>query len=141
MANSDKYIISEFYDFTVDRNLIIEAEQSHKPIKLKGILQKANTQNRNGRVYPYDILKREADKYMISVKERRALGECVPAETQIFTENGWKNIEDVEEGDSVFTLNVNTNNLELEKINYKTTIYFHYYIKKIKYNNENYIHF
>ncbi len=76
MANSDKYIISEFYDFTVDRNLIIEAEQSHKPIKLKGILQKANTQNRNGRVYPYDILKREADKYMVSVKERRALGEA-----------------------------------------------------------------
>jgi hypothetical protein len=76
MANSDKYIISEFYDFTVDRNLIIEAEQNHKPIKLKGILQKANTQNRNGRVYPYDILKREADKYMISVKERRALGEA-----------------------------------------------------------------
>lgn len=74
--NSDKYIISEFYDFTVDRNLIIEAEQNHKPIKLKGILQKANTQNRNGRVYPYDILKREADKYMVSVKERRALGEA-----------------------------------------------------------------
>jgi hypothetical protein len=76
MANSDKYIISEFYDFTVDRNLIIEAEQNHKPIKLKGILQKANTQNRNGRVYPYDILNREADKYMVSVKERRALGEA-----------------------------------------------------------------
>jgi hypothetical protein len=116
MANSDKYIISEFYDFTVDRNLIIEAEQSHKPIKLKGILQKANTQNRNGRVYPYDILKREADKYMISVKERRALGECVPAGTQIFTENGWKNIEDVEEGDSVFTLNLITNESEIQYV-------------------------
>lgn len=76
MTDSNKYIISEFYDFTVDRNLIIEAEQSHKPIKLKGILQKADTQNRNGRVYPYEILKREADKYMISVKERRALGEA-----------------------------------------------------------------
>lgn len=76
MTDSNKYIISEFYDFTVDKNLIIEAEQNHKPIKLKGILQKANTQNRNGRVYPYEILKREADKYMISVKERRALGEA-----------------------------------------------------------------
>lgn len=83
MNNSSKYIISEFYDFKADRNLIIEAEQANKPIKLKGILQKADTENRNGRVYPYKILKREADNYMQSVKERRALGECDHPESPI----------------------------------------------------------
>jgi hypothetical protein len=83
MSHNSKYIISEFYDFKADRNLIIEAEQANKPIKLKGILQKANTQNRNGRVYPFDILKREADNYMQSVKERRALGECDHPESPI----------------------------------------------------------
>jgi hypothetical protein len=116
MSQFPKYIISEFYDFTADKTVILEAEASNKPIKLKGILQRANAQNRNGRVYPYEILKREADKYMEAVKERRALGECVPAGTGIFTENGWKNIEDVEEFEKVFTLNIETNKLELQPV-------------------------
>jgi len=119
MSDNSKYIISEFYDFKADRNLIIEAEQANKPIKLKGILQKANTQNRNGRVYPYEILKREADNYLEAVKERRALGECVPAGTGIFTENGWKNIEDVEEFDKIFTLNIESGELELQYVTNK----------------------
>jgi hypothetical protein len=76
MSNTaDKYIISEFYAFTPDRDIIKEAEENHKPITLTGILQKANTLNRNGRVYPLDVLKREGKKYEELVKERRALGE------------------------------------------------------------------
>lgn len=74
MSNS-KYVISEFYAFEADKNLIQEAEKTNKPIEMKGILQKANTENRNGRVYPLDILKREADKYMEAVNEKRATGE------------------------------------------------------------------
>ena len=83
MSIFPKYVIAEYYDFKADRNVIIEAEQSFKPIKLKGILQKANTQNRNGRVYPFEILKREADKYMEAVKERRALSELDHPESPI----------------------------------------------------------
>jgi len=75
MNSSDKYVISEFYAFDIDRNLLKEAEEKNQPIVLKGILQKANTENRNGRVYPLDILKREAKKYEEAVKERRATGE------------------------------------------------------------------
>lgn len=75
MSNEGKYIISEFYAFNPDTNLIKEAEEKHMPIVLKGILQKGNTTNKNGRKYPLDILKREADKYNQLVKERRALGE------------------------------------------------------------------
>ena len=59
-----KYIISEFYKFSADRSVILEAEKKNGPITLVGILQKADTLNRNGRVYPYDILKREAEKYI-----------------------------------------------------------------------------
>ena len=41
-----------------------------------GTLQRANALNQNGRVYPKDILKREAQRYLDTfVKERRALGE------------------------------------------------------------------
>jgi len=75
---NEKYIISEYYQLTTDlnsRDLIMEAEAAGKPVILSGILQKANTLNRNGRVYPYDILKREATKYMAEVEEGTAGGE------------------------------------------------------------------
>lgn len=74
-TESNKYIISEFYAFTADKNVIKEAIETHQAVKLKGILQKANTLNRNGRKYPYEVLKREVDKYNELVRERRALGE------------------------------------------------------------------
>jgi hypothetical protein len=73
--SSDKYIISEFYEFSADKDVIKEAEEKNIPITMTGILQKSNTKNRNGRIYPASILKREADKYMELVKERRAMGE------------------------------------------------------------------
>jgi len=75
MAQNQYYIIREFYRFRPDVKLIKEAVERNEPIVLSGILQKANTLNRNGRVYPYDILRREATKYMEAVEEGRALGE------------------------------------------------------------------
>ena len=76
MSQKDqKYIISEFYKFSADREMILEAERKNGIITLVGILQKADTLNRNGRVYPYDILKREAGKYMEQVDNRTAYGE------------------------------------------------------------------
>lgn len=75
IANNDKYIISEFYEFKVDRSLIVESEKAGKPLIMTGILQKADQLNRNGRVYPYEILKREADKYMELVENNTAGGE------------------------------------------------------------------
>jgi hypothetical protein len=40
---------------------------------VKGILQRAGAENQNGRVYPMEILKREAQKYETLIKDRRAL--------------------------------------------------------------------
>lgn len=44
---------------------------------IKGVLlQKANAKNRNGRIYPREVLKREIDKYITNfVDNNRALGE------------------------------------------------------------------
>lgn len=75
MINSPKYIISEFFEFKSSQALIKEAEERGKPLIMTGILQKADTVNRNGRIYPYDILKREADKYMELVESNTAGGE------------------------------------------------------------------
>jgi hypothetical protein len=75
MANNEKYIISEFYKMECPRELIIESEKTGKPLIMTGILQKADTLNRNGRVYPFEILKREVDKYMELVENNTAGGE------------------------------------------------------------------
>lgn len=75
-STENKYIISEYYNFnSPTREAIMEAEKTYSPIIMSGILQKADTLNKNGRVYPYEILKREADKYMELIKENVAGGE------------------------------------------------------------------
>lgn len=58
------------------------AQQINESIKnnngklmVSGILQRADTQNQNGRVYPKNILEREAKKYETFITQRRALGE------------------------------------------------------------------
>jgi hypothetical protein len=42
---------------------------------LTGVMQRADAQNGNGRIYPRSILEREMGNYQKLIKERRALGE------------------------------------------------------------------
>ena len=64
-------------------NILIETRLFEGKVKeddsgrtiVKGILQRAGAENQNGRVYPREILEREAKKYETLIKERRALGE------------------------------------------------------------------
>lgn len=136
MEHNGKYIIREFYGFKPDAKLIFEAEEQNKPIIMSGILQKANTLNRNGRVYPYDILRREGTNYMKLVEEGLAGGECVPAGTEIFTKNGWINIEDAIEGDEIFTLDYENNLLQIQSVT--NTIKKHYNDQMVHiYNSKN----
>lgn len=120
-----KYIISEFHEFKADKNLILEAEKSENGlITLVGILQKADTINRNGRIYPYEILKREAAKYMELVNGSMAYGEtdhpsCLCPDTKILTKSGWKFIPDIAENEEILTLNTETNKIEIKTINEK----------------------
>lgn len=46
-----------------------------KKYTLRGILQKADTVNQNGRIYPRAILEREVRNYQKFIEENRALGE------------------------------------------------------------------
>jgi hypothetical protein len=80
-------------------------------ILLKGIIQRADTLNQNGRIYPKSILEREVINYQKFIRENRALGECVDPETQILTTSGWKDFENLSQNDRVFTLNVENNEL------------------------------
>ena len=56
--------------------MIKESKEKYGKIMLKGIIQRANTLNQNGRIYPKSILEREVMNYQKLIKENRALGEC-----------------------------------------------------------------
>jgi hypothetical protein len=88
----------------------------NEPLIVYVVLQKYGVKNRNGRIYPESILKREVDRYQELIRERRAIGECVPAGTEIFTKNGWVDIKDVSIGDDVYTLNLDTNQIEIQRV-------------------------
>jgi hypothetical protein len=78
-------LLVEYNIITYDTSLITEAADITKPLTLRNvILQRADHQNQNGRVYPKDILAREATTYKNNfVVQRRALGELDHPESPI----------------------------------------------------------
>lgn len=70
-------LLTEWRPFEYTKEMIEESKRSNGgKIVLRGILQKANTLNQNGRIYPLPILEREVRNYQKFIKENRALGEC-----------------------------------------------------------------
>lgn len=53
----------------------VEVSPSSQKIMMKGILQKADTLNQNGRIYPLQVLDREVRNYQKFILENRAVGE------------------------------------------------------------------
>lgn len=69
-----------------DPQLITEATRVNPDeiIRIPAILQRADAENQNGRIYPRQILDREAGRYEKEfVKERRALGELDHPESTV----------------------------------------------------------
>ena len=80
-------LLTEYFQLKLNPQQLNEAAGS-KPgegMYLKGvIIQRANAKNRNGRVYPHEILKREIDKYAETMVEaNRALGELDHADSNV----------------------------------------------------------
>jgi|TARA_R110001583_G_scaffold141380_2_gene293489 hypothetical protein len=69
----NKKIIKEMKDNSVQEG----------PINFYAILQKSGVENRNGRVYPSDILRREVDRYQDLIKQGRALSELNHPESSL----------------------------------------------------------
>ena len=77
-------LLTECMTFEYDANLIKEqAEAEDGKFLMKGVLQKADTLNQNGRVYPLDILRREVQNYQRFIDEGRALGELDHPDTSV----------------------------------------------------------
>ena len=73
----NKQLLVDYTVFEVSPQAINESlSQNNGKLVVKGVLQRAESKNQNGRVYPKDTLVREAKKYADSfIAERRALGE------------------------------------------------------------------
>jgi len=73
---SDLRLLNSYqvFDYTPDQIKEAKEENSGK-IVMKGILQKSDTLNQNGRIYPKNVLEREVRNYQKFIIENRALGE------------------------------------------------------------------
>lgn len=70
-------LLTEWFPISCTKDIIKESKQQHGGrIVLKGPIQKANTLNQNGRIYPRTILEREIMNYQKLIQENRAMGEC-----------------------------------------------------------------
>jgi hypothetical protein len=72
-----KNLLVDYIPFEVSRDMINESiSKNEGRLIVSGVLQRANSKNQNGRVYPRETLVREAGKYAkTNIAERRALGE------------------------------------------------------------------
>lgn len=76
---SNKFVLTEFLELSNDLSLLTEQEKKAmnegEEFILAGVMQRADAENGNGRVYPLDILEREVENYKKMVRDSRALGE------------------------------------------------------------------
>ena len=81
---ADLKLLTEWTPFEYDPELIKEQRaQNNGKLVMKGVLQKSDTLNQNGRVYPRAILEREIRNYQKFIAENRALGECDHPESSV----------------------------------------------------------
>jgi hypothetical protein len=69
-------LITEANDFSASNYIIEEKDNGKKDYKIKGIFMQSNIKNRNGRVYPRDVLMKEVKNYDSKfIQKNRAFGE------------------------------------------------------------------
>ena len=84
-----KKLLVDVRPFDISRNKIDESiKENNGKLVVKGVLQRAESKNQNGRVYPREVLLKEVGKYLENqVTERRALGELDHPESSVVNLN------------------------------------------------------
>ena len=73
----ERKLLTEWQPFEYSPLMVEQSRTSNGgKIMLSGVIQKSDTLNQNGRIYPRDILAREIQNYQKFIRENRALGEC-----------------------------------------------------------------
>ena len=85
----NKKLLVEVRPFEISRQKIDESiKENAGRLIVKGVLQRAESKNQNGRVYPREVLLKEVSKYLEEqVSERRALGELDHPESSVVNLN------------------------------------------------------
>jgi hypothetical protein len=90
-----KSLLIEYSIFTPKSTKLTEGIKGTRNLLVEGVVQRADSKNQNGRVYPKQILENEVEKYIAtSIAENRALGELDhPESTVINLKNVSHNIK------------------------------------------------
>ena len=85
----NKQLLVDVRPFDVSTIKINESiSENNGKLIVKGVLQRAESKNQNGRVYPREVLLKEVGKYLENqVTERRALGELDHPESSVVNLN------------------------------------------------------
>ena len=95
-----RQLLVDYLPFEITANAVNESiAKNNGKLIVTGILQRAESKNQNGRIYPKETLVREAKKYSETfIKQHRALGELDHPESSVvnlqnashnITEMGW----------------------------------------------------
>lgn len=107
--NKERKFLQENYYSKKEKGYLLEFEggagylqkckqDENLPVYLVGIIQKGDAPNRNGRIYPFSILKNECERYMREeIKDGQSFGELDhPAESSVpELKNASHTIEDI----------------------------------------------
>ena len=85
----NRQLLVDVRPFDISRTKIDESiKDNNGKLVVKGVLQRAESKNQNGRVYPREVLLKEVGKYLENqVTERRALGELDHPESSVVNLN------------------------------------------------------
>jgi len=93
------------------------------PFYMYAVLQKAGIENKNGRIYPFDVLDPEIQKYLTLIPDRSTSEynhpECVDDQVDTLTNDGWKKVKDINVGDLILTYNSETKTSEYKLVDKK----------------------
>lgn len=82
--SDDLKLLTEWCPISCTKEMITESREINGgKLMLRGIIQRANTLNQNGRIYPQSILEREIMNYQKLIQENRAMGECDHPESSV----------------------------------------------------------
>lgn len=97
--SDNKDLLVDYQPLEYDKEVIKESiDRDDGPLVVEGTLQRADAKNQNGRVYPKDVLKSEAERYMKEkVNKNNALGELDhPQDSIVNLKNVSHNVIDME---------------------------------------------
>jgi len=80
-----KQLLIDFLPFDISPEQITESMKQHDGrLVVRGVLQRADAKNQNSRVYPRELLMREAKKYIKEfIAQKRAMGELDHPESSV----------------------------------------------------------